>query len=115
MAVQNAVVRARVVKNRTVEIAEFSVDRRHGGNSVPLAEDEEILSSPRGIDDIDIHEAAVVQRHQWNRRRERATSVQALVNGVAALLERGQTNVGILDREQLENPLSQKMFVVCGK
>jgi hypothetical protein len=80
-----------------------------------LADPQHSVISPRGIDDIDIHEAAVVQRHQGNRRRERTTGVEALVDRVAALLERRKTNVRVFDREQLENPLPQKILIVCGK
>lgn len=68
MAVQDALVRSGVVKNRAVEVTELSVERR-----------------------------------------------QSRVDGVAALLEHRQTNVRVLDREQLENPLPQKILIVCGK
>jgi hypothetical protein len=115
MAVQDALVRSGVVKNRAVEVTELSVDRRHCGYSVTLAEDEQILAALRGIDDINIHEAAVVQRHQRNRRRERATGVEALVDGVAPLIQRRKARVRILDPEQLQDPLPQKIQIVCGK
>ena len=87
MAVEDAGVRARVAQHRAVEVAELGVDRRQRRDRVPLAEDEQILPAPRRIGDVDVDEAAVVQRDQRDRGGERAAGVQALVDGVAALLE----------------------------
>ena len=101
-----------VAEQRAVEVAEVGVDRGQRRHGVALAEDEQILSALRGIDDVDVHEAAVVQRDQRNRRREGAAGVQALVDGVAALLERRHPNVGVLDREQPENALATQVVVV---
>ena len=103
---------AGVAEDRAVEVAEVGVDggqRRHG---VALAQDEQILAALRGIDDVDVHEAAVVQRDQGNRRREGAAGVQALVDGVATLFERRHPNVGVLDGEQPENALAAQVVVI---
>ena len=102
----------RVAEERAVEVAEVGVDggqRRHG---VALAEDEQVLTALRGIDDVDVHEAAVVERDQRNRRREGAAGVQALVDGIAALLERRHPDIGVLDGEQPENALATQVVVI---
>ena len=107
MAVEDALVRPRVAQHRAVEVAELGVDRRQRGDRVPLAEDEQVLPAPRRIDDVDVDESAVVQRHERDGGGERAAGVQALVDGVAALLEAQQPDVGVLDRQQLEDALAQ--------
>ena len=98
-------------RTRSIEIPELRVDRRERGDGVPLAEHEEILPGPRGIGDVDVDEAAVVQRDERNGRRERAAGVKALVDRVAALLEREQPDVGVFDGEQLEDALPQEVIV----
>ena len=108
VAVEDAVVGTRVAKDRTVEVAELGVDRRQRGDRVALAQHEEILAPPRGIDDVDVHEPAVVQRHERDRRRERAAGVEALVHGVAALLEAEEPDIGVLDRQQLQDALRRQ-------
>ena len=45
-----------------IEVAELGVDRRERRDRVPLAEHEQILAATRRIDDVDVDEAAVVQR-----------------------------------------------------
>ena len=87
MAVEDAGVRPRVLQHRRVEVTELGVDRRERGHRVPFAEHEQILSAPRRIGDVDVHEAAVVERDERDRGGERAAGVQALVDRVAALLE----------------------------
>ncbi len=109
MAVQDAAVRPRVRQHRTVEVAELGVDRRERGDRVPLAEHEQILSAPRRIGDVDVDEPAVEQRDERDRRRKRAARVQALVDGITALLERQQPDVGVLDSQQLEDRLTQQI------
>ena len=107
MPVEDALVRARVAQDRPVEVAQLGVDRRQRGDRVPLAQDEQVLPAPRRIDDVDVDEAAVVERDERDGGGEGAARVQALVDGVAALLEAQQPNVGVLDRQQLEDAVAQ--------
>ena len=112
VSVQDAVMGAGVAEDRAVEVAEVGVDgsqRRHG---VAFAQDEEILAALRGIDDVDVDEAAVVQGDQWDRRREGAAGVQALVHGIAALFEGRHPNIGVLDGQQPENALAAQVVVI---
>ena len=111
MAVQNARERARVLQHGSIEVSELRVDRGQRGHRVPLAEHEEILPGARRIGDVDVDEAAVVQRDERNGRRERAAGVKALVDGIAALLEREQPDVGVLDGQQLEDALPEEVIV----
>ena len=76
---------------------------------VPLAEREQVLSTTSGIDDVDVHEAAVVQGHERNGGREGAAGVETLVHGVAALLEGQQADVGVLDGEQFQDTAAQQV------
>ncbi len=87
MAVQDAVKRTRVAKDRAIEVPQLGVDRRERGDRVPLAEDEQVLPGTGGVGDVDVEEAAVVQRDERDRGGERAARVEALVHRVAALLE----------------------------
>jgi hypothetical protein len=101
-----------VAEVRAVEVAEVGVDggqRRHG---VALAEDEQILAALRGIDDVEVHEAAVVERNQGNRGREGTAGVQALVDGIPTLLERRDPNVGVLEGEEPENAPAAQVVVI---
>ena len=100
-----------LLQHRSIEIAQLRIDRSERRDRMPLAEDEEILSGPRRVGDVDVDEAAVVERDERNSRRERAAGVKALVDGVAALLERQQPNVGVLDRQQLEDALPEEVIV----
>ena len=115
MAVEDAGVRARITEHRTIEIAELGVDRRERRHRVPLAQHEQILPGARRVGDVDVDEPAVVQRDERNRRRERASRVQALVYRVAALLQRQQPDVGVFYRKQLEDSVAQKIVVRRGR
>ncbi len=115
MPVEDALVRARVPKHRTVEVPEVGVDGRERGDRVALAQNEEVLSAPRWIDDVEVHEPAVVERHERDRGGERAARVEALVHGVAALLEAEQPDVGVLDGEKLENALTEEVVFTGGR
>ena len=57
-----------------------------------------VLAAAGGIDDVGIDEAAMSQHHQRNDGGERATRMQALVYGIAALLQRQDPDVGVFDR-----------------
>ncbi len=72
-----------------------------------LAEDERVLSQASGVLHVDIDEAAIVERHERNSGGKGAAGVQALVHGVAALLQGEEADIGILDGEQLKNSLPQ--------
>ena len=111
VAVEDAGVGTRVAKDRAIEVAELGVDRRQRRHGVALAEDEEILAPPGGIGDVDVQEAAVVQAHEGNRRRERTAGVEALVDCVAALLEAEEPDVRVLDRQQFQDALAQAVRV----
>src|SRR4051812_35553743 len=76
---------------------------------MPLAQDEEILSTPGGIDDVEINEATVIERDEGYRRRECAAGMQALVHRVAALFEAEEANVRIFDGEELEETLAEQV------
>ena len=104
MSVQDAVKRTRVREHRAIEISELDVDggqRRHG---VPLAEHEHVLPATRGVPNVEPKESPVEERDERNRGRERATGVQALVDGIAALLEDELPDVRVLDRKKLQDP-----------
>jgi hypothetical protein len=77
---------------------------------VPLAQHEQVLAAARRVGDVDVHEAAVIERDQWNRCRKRAAGVQALVNRVAALLDTAKPNVGVLDRQEVKTAASQEVL-----
>ena len=111
MPVQNARERARVPQDGSIEVSELGVNRGEGGHRVPLAEHEEILPGPRRIGDIDVDEAAVVERDERDGGRERPAGVKALVDGIAALLEREQPDVGVFDGQQLENAFPEEVIV----
>ena len=111
MAVEDARERPRVAQHRRVEVAQLRIDGRERRHRVPLAEHEQVLPGPRGIGDIDVDESAVVERDERDRRREGAAGVEALVDGVPALLERQQPDIGVLDRQQLEDALPQEVVV----
>ena len=114
MAVQDARVRPRVAQDGRVEIAELGVDGGERRHRMPLAEHEQVLPAARRIDDVDVHESAVVERDERDRGGERAAGMQALVHRVAALLEAEQPDVGVLDRKELEQPLAQEIVVGRG-
>ena len=94
-----------------IEVAELGIDRRERGNRMPLAEDEQILTRARRVGDVHVDEAAVVERDERDGCGERAAGVQALVDGITALLERQQPDVGVFDGEQLEDALTQEVIV----
>ena len=111
MSVQDARERSRVFQDGSIDISELRVNRGQRRHRVPLAEHEEILSGPRRVGDVDIDEPAVVERDERDGRRERAAGVKALVDGIAALLEREQPDVGVFDGQQLENALPEEVIV----
>ena len=77
-----------------------------------LPQHEEILAGPRRVGDIDVDEAAVVQRDERDGRRKRAAGVKTLVDGIAALLEREQADVGVLDGQELQDALAQNVIMI---
>src|SRR5688572_33361613 len=97
MAVQNTRERTRVLQDGAIEISELGVDRRERGNRVPFAEHEQILTRTRRVGDIHVDKATVVQRDERNRRRERASGMETLVDRIATLLECEQPDVGVFD------------------
>src|SRR5206468_2804515 len=94
MAVEDALERARVLQDRSIEIAELGVNRRQRRHGVPLAEDKQVLLAAGRIDDVDVQESAVVQGHERNGGRKSTAGMKALVYGVAALLQRQEADVG---------------------
>src|SRR5262249_60954346 len=93
MTVENAAVRTGVAKHRRVKVAKLAVNCCQSRHRMTLAEDEQILAASGRIGDVDVHEPAVVQRDERNRRRKGATRVKALVDGIAALLEAQSSDV----------------------
>ena len=81
---------------------------------MPLAQDEHVLAGARRVGHVDVDETAVEERDERNRGRERAAGVEALVDGVAALLQRQQADVRVLDRQQLVNRLTDEV-VIAGR
>ena len=71
--------------------------------------------APRGVGDIGNQEAAVIQGDQRDHRGERAARVQALVHRVAALLQREHPNIGVLDREQAQNALTEQVVAALDR
>ena len=59
------------------------------------------------------NEATVEERDQRNDGRESAACVETLIDRVAALLQGEQTDVGILDGQQLQNALTQGVIVLA--
>src|SRR5262245_20246566 len=102
MSVQNARVRARVSEHRSVDVTELRVNRGERRDRMPLAEHERVLTSSRRIRNVEIQEPAIEQRDERHRGRERAAGVQSLVDGVAALFQRQETDVGVFNGKELE-------------
>ncbi len=59
------------------------------------------------------NEAPVEERDQRDDGREGAARVQALIDRVAALLQGEQTNVGILDGQQLQDALTHGVIFIA--
>ena len=111
MAVENARVRPRVVENRSIEISQLGIDRRHCRDRVAFAQHEEILTAAGRIGDVDIDEAAVIQRDEGDCRRKCSAGMKTLVDGCPALFQREQPYVGIFDGQQLQDALAKEVIV----
>src|SRR5271168_1694390 len=111
MSVQNAGKRARVLERLAVEIAKFGIDRGQRSHRMALAQGENILPATRGIFDVQFNEASVEQGNQRDDGREGAACVQSFIDGIAALFQGKQTDVGILDGQQLQDALAHGVIV----
>ena len=96
-----------------VEITQLGINRSQRRHRVPFAQREHVLPASGRIFDVQAHEAAVEERDQRDDRREGAARVESLIDRVAALLQGEQTNVGILDGQQLQNALTQGVIFVA--
>jgi hypothetical protein len=80
---------------------------------VPFAEHEHILSRSGRIAHVDIDErpgmdeSAVEQRYQGDGGGKGSARMQPFIRGIAALLQRQDADVRILDLKQLRNPAPQ--------
>ena len=110
MAVQNALERARVLQDLGVEVAQLGIDGSQRGDGVALAEYEHVASDARRIFHIGRDEATVIERDQGNHGRERSAGMQPFIHCIARLIERQDTDIRILDGEQLKNTLPQQRF-----
>ena len=68
MAVKNTAVGPRVAQDFRPKVTKVRVNRGHGGDSVTFAEGEQILSTTRGIADIQVQKTAVVKSDKRYRR-----------------------------------------------
>ena len=107
------VVGARVPQHRAVEVAQFGIDGCQAGYGVPFAQDKHVLPAPGRLFDIEIDEAAVEERNQGDDGGEGAARVNAFVHRVAALLQGQDADIGILDREQLQDALAHRVRPLC--
>ena len=107
MAVQNTLVGTGVFQDLSVEISQLRIDGSEGSDGMPLAQGKQILTAASGIGDIETDKSAVVKRDQGNGGGEGAAGVESLIDGIPALLQRQDANVGVLDRQQFQEPLTQ--------
>src|ERR1700737_337230 len=97
MAVQNAVIRAGILEDSPGEEAQLRIDGRERRDGVTFAENEQVLAAARRVGEIGNYEAAIIQRDQRNHGGEGSARVQTAVHGPAALLQRRDPDVRILD------------------
>jgi hypothetical protein len=74
---------------------------------VAFAQDESVLAQASGVGDINVDKAAIVQGNQRNCRRKCSACVKTLVDGVAALLQGQQPDVGVFDGQKLQQSLAE--------
>jgi hypothetical protein len=91
-----------------IEITEVRVDGRHGGYRVAFAQREHVLAAPCRILNIDIEKSPVEQRYQRSRGRESSARMQPPIDGIARLLKRQQTDIGIFYGKHPEGCLAQQ-------
>ncbi len=111
MTVEDAREGAGITKDGLIEIPELGVNRGQRGDRVSFAQHEQVLSAPGWIHDIDVHEPAVVERDEGNRGGECAAGVKAFVDRVPALFQAQKPDIGILDRQQLQDPLPEEVVL----
>jgi len=75
-----------------------------------LAERKKILSAAGRVRDVDVHEPAIVQRRQRDHGRKRPARVQTLVHRIAALFQRQNADVRVLDGEEFQHALPQQVI-----
>ena len=95
-----------------IEVTQLRIDRCHCGNCVTLAEGEDVLPATGWVFDIEPEESAVEEGYQWDGRGECAAGVQSAVDCIAALFQRKDADVGVLDGEQLEDARTQEVVSV---
>jgi len=72
MAVEQALVRARIVQEFLVKVTELGVDGCERGDGVSFTEGEDILAATGGVGDVEPDEAAVEERDEREDGGERS-------------------------------------------
>ena len=108
MTVQNTLVGTGIFQDLSVEVSQLRIDGSERSDGMTLAQGKQILAAASGIGDIETDKSAVVKRDQGNGGGEGSAGVQSLIDGIPALLQRQDANVGVLDREQFQESLTQR-------
>jgi len=109
--------RARILQRLAVEIAQLGINRSQCCNSMSFAQREKCLAPrARRILNVQVNETTIKQRDQRNDGRESpGPAWRPLSTASRALLQGEQTNVGVLDGQQLQNSLAHRENLHCGR